>query len=412
VIVIGGGVIGTASAYYLAKAGCRVTLVEQYLQGAGCSDGNCGLIARTHVLPLNEPGAVHTGLGSFFARNSALKIRLRTGPALWGWLVQFAWHSNRAAMIESARARQALLESSAALFDELFAEESIFCEFEKRGVLFVFQTEKAMKGFETHRRMMTETFGIEARRYEGSELVELEPALKRGLAGAWHFPDDAQLRPEKLLAGWREALTRRGVTIRERVEVLGFRRKGAKAVAVTTTDGPLEADAFVLAAGALSPRFARQLSCRIPIQPGKGYSLTMARPKRCPTIPLNFQEHKVVVTPFASGYRLGSMMEFSGYDVSLPARRLNLLRRAAEHYLHEPYVEPVDEAWYGWRPMTYDGKPLVGPCPAMGNVVVASGHNMLGLSMAPATGRLVTELLTGQPPHIDPEPLAVTRFTR
>ncbi len=104
------------------------------------------------------------------------------------------------------------------------------------------------------------------------------------------------------------------------------------------------------------------------------------------------------------------MMEFAGYDESLPPKRLNLLKQAAEHYLHEPYAGPVEEEWYGWRPMTYDGKPLIGPAPAAENVLVAAGHNMLGITMAPATGRLVAELVTGQEPHLDPAPFAVTRF--
>jgi D-amino-acid dehydrogenase len=148
----------------------------------------------------------------------------------------------------------------------------------------------------------------------------------------------------------------------------------------------------------------------VPIQPGKGYSITMARPARCPTIPLIFDEHRVAVTPMRSGYRLGSTMEFAGYDTSLNRARLNLLREAARHYLHEPLGEPVLEEWYGWRPMTYDGKPIIDRSPALGNVWIAAGHNMLGLSMAPATGRLVAELLDGRPPHIDPAPYSVKRF--
>jgi D-amino-acid dehydrogenase len=160
----------------------------------------------------------------------------------------------------------------------------------------------------------------------------------------------------------------------------------------------------------MTPLLNHQLGCRIPIQPGKGYSMTMSRPALCPRIPLIFPETRVAVTPMQSGYRLGSMMEFAGYDDSINSKRIELLKRGAEPYLREPWTEPVEERWFGWRPMTPDGKPVIDRAPTMSNVVIAAGHNMLGLSMAPATGRLVAEMLSESPPHIDPAPYAVGRF--
>jgi D-amino-acid dehydrogenase len=165
-----------------------------------------------------------------------------------------------------------------------------------------------------------------------------------------------------------------------------------------------------MATGAWTSTLARHLGCRVPIQPGKGYSMTMRRPEKCPTRPLIFPETRVAVTPMQSGYRLGSMMEFAGYDESLRPERIGLLKRGAEPYLVEPYTEQIEEQWYGWRPMTYDGKPIIGPCPEMKNVLIAAGHNMLGLSMAPATGRLVAEMLDDRPPHVDPAAYSATRF--
>src|SRR5262249_22827203 len=151
-------------------------------------------------------------------------------------------------------------------------------------------------------------------------------------------------------------------------------------------------------AGAWTPFLNEHLGCKVPIQPGKGYSLTMPRPARCPAYPLLFEEDHVAVTPMRSGYRLGSTMEFAGYDATLNPRRLDVLRDAARHSLHEPFTEPVLEAWFGWRPMTYDGLPVIDRSPAWRNVLIAAGHNMLGLSMAPATGRLVAELLSDRTP--------------
>jgi D-amino-acid dehydrogenase len=181
-------------------------------------------------------------------------------------------------------------------------------------------------------------------------------------------------------------------------------------VVAETDSGEIEASHVVMATGALSPKLANIIGWRAPIQPGKGYSLTMPRPNTCPAIPLVFPETRVAVTPFSSGYRLGSTMEFSGYDQTLNPKRVDLLRKGAERFLLEPYCEPVETTWYGWRPMTYDSVPIIGTCPGRPKVTIATGHNMLGLSMAPATGKFVAELVTGETPHLTPEPYSPDRF--
>jgi len=189
----------------------------------------------------------------------------------------------------------------------------------------------------------------------------------------------------------------------------GFIGEQRRARAAVTSKGELAADAFVVAAGALTPLLNTHLGCRIPIQPGKGYSITMPRPGICPAYPMIFEEHRVGVTPMKSGYRIGSTMEFAGYDTSLNRRRLDLLKEGARHYLQEPFCEPVEEEWYGWRPMTPDSLPIIDRSPAFANVLIAAGHNMLGLSMAPATGKLVAEMLCGTETHVDPLPYRVCR---
>ena len=190
-----------------------------------------------------------------------------------------------------------------------------------------------------------------------------------------------------------------------------FRIRRGVAQALLTGEGEeLEAEKFVLCAGAFTPGIGARLGCRIPVQPGKGYSLTMPRPAVCPSIPLLFPEHKVVVTPWASGYRIGSTMEFSGFDASHSPRRLALLAAGATPYLHEPTATPVLETWSGFRPMTTDDNPIIGPCPGVPNVYLSTGHGMLGITLAPATGKLLAELLNQQTPHVDPTPFAVDRF--
>jgi len=409
VIVVGSGVIGTACAYYLSRAGWSVTMVDRGAFGMACSHANCGFVCPSHVLPLAAPGAVGKALQALFQRNAPFSIKPRFDPGLWGWLFRFARRCNQHDMMTAGRAIQALLNSSRHLYDELLRTEPIDCEWEARGLLFVFQSQAALDHQAETDRLLRDSFGISSERYDGAAVNELEPALNLGLAGGFLYRSDAHLRPDRLLSAWRRVLTSRGVTIHENREMTGFDQAGGMARALRTTQGELPANAFVVATGACTPLLNRHLGCRIPIQPGKGYSLTMPRPARCPAFPMLFEETRVAVTPMKSGYRLGSTMEFAGYDSSINPRRLELLRQGARPFLREPYGDVVEEEWYGWRPMTYDGKPILDRSPALSNVLIAAGHNMLGLSMAPASGKLIAEMLTGDNPHLDPEPYAVRR---
>jgi D-amino-acid dehydrogenase len=410
VIVIGGGGIGAACAYFLRRAGWCVTILDRGAFGKGCSHGNCGFICPSHVLPLAEPGAAWKALKAMLHKDSPFYIKPRLDLSLWGWLFRFARRCNRTTMLEDARAIHALLQSSRMLYDTLVKDESLDCEWQTRGLLFVFRTPAEMEHYTATDALLREHFNLGATRYDGDALTALEPALKPGLAGGWHYPDDAHLRPDKLMSSWRRLLEANGVTIRENCDATGFVRANGRATAVVTSAGELPAEAFVVATGALTPLLNKQLGCKIPIQPGKGYSITMSRPARCPTIPLIFHEHRVAVTPMQSGYRLGSTMEFAGYDATLNPARLEILREGARPYLHEPLGPSVEEEWFGWRPMTYDSKPIIDRSPVMANVLIAAGHNMLGMSMAPATGKLVAELLAGCSPHVDPAPYRVSRF--
>lgn len=410
VIVIGGGVIGTACAYYLARDGWRVAIVEQGAFGKGCSHGNCGFVSPSHVLPLAMPGAIRMALRSLFDSDSAFYVKPRFDLALWGWLWRFARRCNHRDMLDSGHAIQALLNSSRRLYDELMRDEPIDCEWQPVGILFVFQTDAGMKHNEEVARLLHETFHVESTRYDGDALNALEPALKPGLAGGWHFKGDAHLRPDCLLSSWRRALEAKGVEIREQCPVRGFVEGNGQASALATDAGEMKADAFVVATGAWTPLLQSQLGGRVLIQPGKGYSITMKRPAVCPALPLLFEEHRVAITPMHTGYRIGSTMEFAGYDTTLNRRRLEILKRGTAHYLREPFGEPVEEEWFGWRPMTPDSKPIIDRSPLMRNVVIAAGHNMLGLSMAPATGKLVAEMLGERATHIDLSPYAIGRF--
>jgi len=410
VVVVGGGVVGACAAYYLARAGFAVTIVDRGNFGAACSHANCGYVCPSHVLPLATPGAVWSTLKTLFQRNSPLKVRPGVVLRNLGWFLSFARRCNKRDMLTAGHAIQALLNSSRTLYDELILAEHIECEWEAKGLLFVFQTPRHFDHYAHADELLRREFAMPARRLESAELATLEPALKPGMAGGYLYESDAHLRPDRLMLELRRVLVGLGVEVRENCEVTGFVRENGKAKAVHTKRGDISADRFVLSTGAWAPLLNRELGCRIPIQPGKGYSVTMPRPTVCPTYPLIFEEHRVAVTPFASGYRIGSTMEFAGYDDTMNRSRLALLTDGAKLYLKDPIANPVQEEWFGWRPMTFDGLPVIDFSPAMGNVLIAAGHNMLGLSMATATGKLVAEMHGAGTPHIDPTPYSLKRF--
>lgn len=408
-VVVGGGVVGACCAYYLSRAGREVTVLDRGAFGAGCSHANCGYVCPSHVLPLAVPGALWSTMRTLFWRNSPLKVRPGVVLSNLGWFMRFARKCNPRDMMTTGRAIQALLNSSRALFEELIAAERVECEWETKGLLFVFQTKGPFEHYAHTNEMLARDFNMGAKRFDSTELAALEPALLPGMAGGYLYQSDAHLRPDRLMAELKRVLLARGVEVRENIAVTGISAANGTARALQTTAGDVTGDEFVIATGAWAPQLNAALGCKLPIQPGKGYSLTMPRPATCPTYPLIFEEHRVAVTPFASGYRIGSTMEFAGYDDRMNRARLSILTEAAKVYLKEPLAGPVQEEWWGWRPMTPSGLPVIDRPPVANNVLIAAGHNMLGLSMATATGKLVGEMLTGGAPHIDPAPYALAR---
>lgn len=410
VIIIGGGVVGASCAYYLQQRGADVTIVEKQSFGAACSHGNCGFVCPSHVLPLAEPRAIRSTMKAMLSPKSPFSIKPRLDVKLWMWLLNFARHCNERDMLAGGHALQALLMSSMDEYERLVTEQVVDCEWQKKGLLYVYKDQQRLDAYEPTNQLLSETFNEPAVKFTGEQLEELHPALKPGQAGAWFYEHDAHVRPDKLMESWKQTLTANGAKILEGCEVQQIVRQDGKAVSLQTNQGELTADRFVVATGALTPFLEKFLGCKIPIQPGKGYSLTMPRPKLCPTVPMIFPERRVAVTPMESGYRLGSIMEFAGYDESIKPERIKLLRDGADAFLKDPYCEPVEEEWYGWRPMTYDSLPIIDRSPSLENVWIAAGHNMIGLSMSTGTGKLVAEMMSGEKPHIDPTPFRVTRF--
>ena len=409
-LVAGGGIIGIACAWYLRQSGFNVTLIDKGKVGDACSRGNCGYICPSHILPLTVPGAIATGLRSLVTPSAPFRLRPQFRASLIAWMWNFAKRCNRRDMLQAGKHIQSIADASAEEFARLFAQTSLDADWNESGMLFLFKNRRAFDDFAGTDTMLTGEFGLAARRMVGDELQSVEPAVRPDLAGGFLYENDSFLRPEALTRNWASLLAENGVEILEGCELLDVARDSGRVSAVETSQGRISADRYVFATGAWSRDLGDALECRIPVEPGKGYSMTMQRSSGCPAMPMIFKERHIGATPFGDGYRLGSIMEFAGFDDSIPAFRMQQLRAAEAEYLRQPGGADVIEKWCSWRPMTWDSVPIIGRLRRLSNAVLATGHNMLGVTMAPATGRLVAEILSETTPHIDPAPFSPARF--
>lgn len=315
-------------------------------------------------------------------------------------------------MNESAAARHLLLTESNRLYRQLLQDGEIECDWQETGLLLVYRSRQAFEQFGVVADRLRGTFGISATTLDSTGLCLREPTLRAGLGGGWLFEDDVQIDPAVLMASLRSLLSKRGVDLREACEAHRLVIEAGSLVAIDSSSGPIEVGGMVLCTGAEAPAFARPLRCKLPIQPGKGYSITKTTEEPVPRTPMIFEESHVAVSPLRGALRIGSTMEFAGYNQDINTKRIGLLARATrEHLRVAPDMSGASD-WAGWRPMVYDGVPCVDHAPAAGNVVVAAGNGMIGLSTAPATGQLAAALATRTPPPFDPRPFSVSRFGR
>ncbi len=410
VIVIGGGLVGCSCTYYLAQDGWAVTLLERNQLGSGASYGNCGYVCPSHVMPLSGPGVVAHTLPKLLQRDAPLAIPVRWDPSLWRWLIKFQGECREDRMKRAAEGRHALLQSSMKLYRDMVRSEGIDCEWTDQGLLLVYRSASEFDGYSKTVERLRADYGIQVDAYPGDQVTKFEPALQDGLAGGWHFPADAHVRPDRLVEGFRQAIATSCVEVREQVEVQHIETSGGKVTRLLTSQGEFTADLIVLATGAEAPQFSKDLKIHLPIQPGKGYSLTYEGYDASPRVPMIFEEHHVAVTPFENGFRVGSTMEFTGYDRRLNPKRLALLKKSAAEHLKADLPEQATESWCGWRPMVYDGLPCIGGLRSLSNLLIAAGNGMVGLATAPATGRLIADLASGKSPHIDARFYSPDRF--
>lgn len=413
VIVIGGGVIGLASALALIEAGRSVRVLEARTVGSGSSHGNCGTITPSHAFPLAAPGTVGRALRWLFTPDAPLYMKPRIDPSLWAWLARFAARCNLRDLRQATAAKAAILSHSRQALPTWIARYGIECEFAESGTDHVFRQAAAFDEFAEEARMLRE-FGVNSETIDGAAYERGEPAVLAGVHGVIRFPGDASLRPDRYVAGLAHALIERGGAIVEQFDVQRIAEDG-DGFRVGDAENEFRASDVLVATGAWSPRLAKSLGLAAgplgkALQPGKGYSITYDSPALMPRHPLVLHERSVCVTAWGSGFRLGSTMEFSGYDSALNRRRLDALERGSREYLRDPVGPAKREEWYGWRPMTYDDLPIIGPVPGRKRIWFATGHGMLGVSMSTGTAQLAADLICGRESAIDPQPYRAERF--
>ncbi len=409
VIVIGGGVIGVCSAYYLARKGWSVTLVEKGDICAGSSYGNAGLVVPSHCIPLAAPGVFRKAIKWMREPESPFYIQPRLDPDLLVWLWKFRAACTERRVHQGMPVIRDLTYASLALFREFAAIEGFDFGYRQGGLLGVFRTEEGHAEAAREAQLLSQA-GIPARVLDAAATLEVEPSLLPGIVGGVLFPDDAQLAPDAFVIGLARIVEKMGARILTSTEVLGFHISGRHIAGVETTRGDLAAEQIVLAAGAWSPLVVRDLGLTLPIQPAKGYSVTYRRPSDGPKIPLMLGEARVVVTPMAETIRFAGTLELAGFDLSITRRRVNAILRSAAKFVGGADGHSMLEIWRGLRPCTPDGLPIIGRSERFANLILATGHGMLGVSLGPVTGKLVAQLASGNEPMIDLNPLKPARF--
>ncbi|MGH8665214.1 MAG: NAD(P)/FAD-dependent oxidoreductase [Burkholderiales bacterium] len=412
VVVIGAGVVGLCSALYCAQRGWRVTVVErQPEQRDGCSFGNTGLIVPSHFVPLAAPGVISQGLKWMRDPGSPFYMKPRASWDLIDWGRKF-W---RAANVEHVRRAAPVLRdlslASRECYEALADTDNDF-QFARTGVLVLCKTPQALDE-EAEVANHAAALGLRAEVLDAAATAALDPGVRMDVAGAVHFPQDCNVVPERLIAGLQRRLSAHGVRFAWNTEAVGWQLDGDRVAAVKLgAEAEIRADAFVLAAGSWSSELARGLGLKLPLQAGKGYSLTLAQPRRSPRICAVLAEARVAVSPMGGALRFGGTMEMCGLDESVNPIRVRSIVAAVPRYY--PDFTPADfdgiRPWRGLRPCSPDGLPYVGRTSRCANLAIATGHAMLGVTLGPITGQLVAQVLSGEQPELDLTLLSPDRY--
>jgi len=410
-LVIGGGAIGICCAYYLHGLGKNVTVVEKDDICSGSSYGNAGLIVPSYSTPLAAPGVIFQGLKWMFNPESPFYIKPRFQKEFLRWLWKFRSACNENNVRMALPILSGLSSASMDLFDDLAALEGLNFGFEKNGIVEIFNTNKGFeKGAKDARRL--KEYGIEHKILENGEIIQYTQGLRTTAVGGIFFPGDAHLIPDQFVRQLARHLEKKGVQLLSSVEVLGFETSGRKVTTVKTTRGDISVEEVILAGGSWSAEMARELKIKILMEPAKGYSVTYKRPPGFPSAPLAMAETKVVLTPMSDVVRFAGTLELAGFDMSINKRRVHAILKAVSAYFPDIDTDALEliEIWRGLRPCSPDGLPYLGRPRRYDNLIIATGHGMKGISLAPITGKIVAQLASGQTPAMDIAALSIERF--
>ncbi|MFT4664493.1 MAG: D-amino-acid dehydrogenase [Polaribacter sp.] len=411
ILVLGGGIIGLSSAWYLQKAGHEIIVLDKKEFQDGCSYGNAGMIVPSHIIPLAAPGMIAKGIRWMFDAESPFYIKPRMDLDLlrWGWLFY------KSATEEKVRKAATVLRDfswmSKRLYSEMAEQDGLEFALKEKGILMIYQSKHGEEE-ELAVAEKAKQLGIKTNQLSESELQALEPNFKLRAKGAVHYPGDAHLSPALLMSKIKERLTSEGVHFHGGVTVNGFEKQKGKIIGVQTTKGLYRADAFVVAGGSWTPTFTRNLGLRLPMQAGKGYSFTLNNAQPNLKHPAILSEAKIAVTPMQSDLRFAGTMEIAGLNEKINQRRVDgILKSIPDYY---PELDLVSKKptniWSGLRPCTPDGLPYIGKCPEYENVLLAAGHAMMGLSLGTGTGKLIQTLIDGEDIGLDINLFRVNRF--
>lgn len=402
VVVIGGGIAGLAAAWYAVQDGHEVVLIDRGgPDGDRCSIGNAGMIVPSHFVPLASPGSVRLGLLSLADSRSPLRVAPRLDPDYLRWCWQFlrAARASRVAIAVPALHDLALLSRRGYEAFTLLWPQGV--PLTEHGLLILCRSTHALRE-EHNAAKMARRLGMPVEILDRDAATALEPDLDMAIAGAVRYPLDAHVIPQRVVATLVAGLAEAGVELRWHTEVVGFRRAESRVAKAVTTTGEIGGDEFVIAGGMWSAALARTIDLPLPLMSGKGYSFTLAKPRVRPHACALLAEARIAVTPMGSSLRFAGTMELCGLDRSIDQRRVAAMIDAIPRYY--PQFGPADFAgitpWTGLRPCSPDGLPYIGRTRRADNVLIATGHAMMGVSLAPATGRIISDLIAGREPPV------------
>jgi D-amino-acid dehydrogenase len=401
IVIVGAGVIGLSTAYYCARRGHRVTVIDRHpAERDGCSYGNAGMVVPSHFIPLAAPGMVALGLKWMWNPESPFYIKPRLNPELLRWMFQFWRAANPRHVQQSAPLLRDLSFASRACFEELAQWQASDFGLVRKGLIMLCGTEHTLEE-EAKFAARANELGVPAEVLDPTGVAKLDPEIQMTVAGGVYFPQDCHLTPQRFMASLQSECQRLGVNFIWNADIRRLTgQSGGQVEPLQTASGEITFDELVLCGGSWSSELARQLGLKIPMQAGKGYSLTLPSPPERPALCAILCEARVAVTPMGTSLRFGGTMEIAGLNEDInPVRVRGIINSVSRYY---PNFSPRDfagiPAWRGLRPCSPDGLPYLGRTRRFRNLSVATGHAMMGLSLGPITGKLMSEVLSGEKP--------------